>query len=49
MCGPMITTTLTRPLYDCLTAGYLLGAGDPYARYYTATSYTELIKSRKAP
>lgn len=31
-------------LYDCLTAGYLLGAGDPYARYYTATSYTELMK-----
>ena len=30
-------------LYDRLTAGYLLGTGDKYARYYTATAYTELI------
>ena len=30
-------------LYDRLTAGYLLGTGDKYARYYTANAYTELI------
>ena len=30
-------------LYDRLTAGYLLGTGDKYARYYTATAYTELV------
>lgn len=30
-------------LYDRLTAGYLLGTGDKYARYYTATAYTELM------
>ena len=29
-------------LYDRLTAGYLLGTGDKYARYYNATAYTEL-------
>ena len=30
-------------LYDRLTAGYLLGTGDKYARYYTANAYTELL------
>lgn len=30
-------------LYDRLTAGYLLGTGDKYARYYTASAYTELV------
>ena len=30
-------------LYDRLTAGYLLGTGDKYARYYTASAYTDLI------
>lgn len=30
-------------LYDRLTAGYLLGTGDKYARYYTATAYAELM------
>ena len=30
-------------LYDHLTAGYLLGTGDKYARYYNATAYTELV------
>ena len=30
-------------LYDRLTAGYLLGTGDKYARYYTANGYTELV------
>ena len=30
-------------LYDRLTAGYLLGTGDKYARYYNATAYTELV------
>lgn len=31
-------------LYDRLTAGYLLGTGDKYARYYNAAAYTELVK-----
>ena len=30
-------------LYDRLTAGYLLGTGDKYAKYYTATAYAELL------
>lgn len=30
-------------LYDRMTAGYLLGTGDKYARYYTANAYTELV------
>ena len=30
-------------LYDRLTAGYLLGTGDKYARYYTANAYSELM------
>ena len=30
-------------LYDRLTAGYMLGTGDKYAKYYTATAYTELL------
>ncbi len=30
-------------LYDRLTAGYLLGTGDKYSRYYTANAYTELM------
>lgn len=30
-------------LYDRMTAGYLLGTGDKYARYYTASAYTEMI------
>lgn len=30
-------------LYDRMTAGYLLGTGDKYARYYTASAYTELV------
>ena len=30
-------------LYDRLTAGYGLGTGDKYARYYTANAYTELM------
>ncbi len=30
-------------LYDRLTAGYLLGTGDKYARYYTANAYAELM------
>ena len=30
-------------LYDRLTAGYMLGTGDKYARYYTANAYTELM------
>ena len=30
-------------LYDRLTAGYLLGTGDKYAKYYTSQAYTELM------
>ena len=30
-------------LYDRLTAGYLLGTGDKYARYYTAKAYSERL------
>lgn len=30
-------------LYDRMTAGYLLGTGDKYARYYTVNAYTELV------
>lgn len=30
-------------LYDRLTAGYLLGTGDKYARYYTAKAYSEKL------
>ena len=33
-------------LYDRLTAGYLLGTGDKYARYYSATAYTDLINTQ---
>ena len=33
-------------LYDRLTAGYLLGTGDKYARYYTAAAYTELMNAQ---
>ncbi len=33
-------------LYDRLTAGYLLGTGDKYARYYSATAYTELMNTQ---
>ena len=33
-------------LYDRLTAGYLLGTGDKYARYFSATAYTELINTQ---
>lgn len=33
-------------LYDRLTAGYLLGTGDKYARYYTASAYTELMNAQ---
>ncbi|MGN0707332.1 MAG: S41 family peptidase [Faecalibacterium sp.] len=31
-------------LYDRTTSGYLLGTGDKYARYYTTSAYTELVK-----
>ena len=34
-------------LYDRLTAGYLLGTGDKYARYFSATAYTELMNTQK--
>ena len=30
-------------LYDTIAAGYLVGTGDRYARYYTAEAYTELM------
>ncbi len=33
-------------LYDRLTAGYLLGTGDRYARYYTASAYTDLLNAQ---
>ena len=33
-------------LYDRLSAGYLLGTGDKYARYYTASSYTDLLNTQ---
>ena len=33
-------------LYDRLTAGYLLGTGDKYARYYSANAYTELMNQQ---
>ena len=33
-------------LYDRLTAGYLLGTGDKYARYYTASAYTDLMNAQ---
>ena len=33
-------------LYDRLTAGYLLGTGDKYARYYTANAYTDLLNAQ---
>ena len=33
-------------LYDRLTAGYLLGTGDKYARYFSATAYTELMNTQ---
>lgn len=33
-------------LYDRLTAGYLLGTGDKYARYYSASAYTDLLKAQ---
>ena len=35
-------------LYDRLTAGYLLGTGDKYARYFSATAYTELYDESPA-
>ena len=33
-------------LYDRLTAGYLLGTGDKYARYYSASAYTDLMNTQ---
>src|SRR5699024_7145670 len=30
-------------LYDTISSGYILGTGDKYARYYTASAYTELL------
>ena len=33
-------------LYDRLTAGYLLGTGDKYARYYTASAYIDLMNAQ---
>ena len=30
-------------LYDTISSGYILGIGDKYARYYTASAYTELL------
>lgn len=33
-------------LYDRLSAGYLLGTGDKYARYFSATAYTELMNTQ---
>ena len=30
-------------LYDTISAGYLVGTGDRYARYYTAEAYAELL------
>ena len=33
-------------LYDRLTAGSLLGTGDKYARYYTASAYTDLMNAQ---
>lgn len=33
-------------LYDRLTAGYLLGTGDKYAKYYTAAAYTDLMNTQ---
>lgn len=33
-------------LYDRLTAGYLLGTGDKYARYFSAAAYTELMNTQ---
>ena len=33
-------------LYDCLPAGYLLGTGEMYARYYTASAYTDLLNAQ---
>ena len=36
-------------LYDRLTAGYLLGTGDKYARYYTASAYTDLLNAQSWP
>ena len=33
-------------LYDRLTAGYLLGTGAKYARYFSATAYTELMNTQ---
>ena len=33
-------------LYDRLTAGYLLGTGDKYARYYTASAYADLLNAQ---
>ena len=33
-------------LYDRLTAGYLLGTGDKYARYYSASAYTDLMNAQ---
>lgn len=31
-------------LNDMLASGYMLGSGDKYARYYTASAYTELVQ-----
>ncbi len=31
-------------LYDMLASGYILGSSDPYAHYYTAEAYNELLK-----
>ena len=30
-------------LYDTISSGYMVGTGDKYARYYTASAYTELL------
>lgn len=30
-------------LYDAIATGYMLGTGDQYARYYTASAYAELL------
>ena len=47
MCAATTTITIDETvLYDRLTAGYLLGTGDKYARYYSAIAYTELMNQQ---
>ena len=48
MCAATTTTIDETVLYDRLTAGYLLGTGDKYARYYTANTPTPKLMNQQS-